>query len=133
MTERIVLMAVLSLVLVPGCVPGSAVALHHGRGGEYTFEVAADYETVCYRIMSRARAQYQRDNPLDGGAGVDANLDPRERTAAVTVWSSYRTGHYHVIANIREVEGHRTQVRVSYALSTWKSAARQIERWAKTP
>ena len=120
-------------LLLSGCRPDSAVLPAHGRGGDYSFEVPAGYETVYARIVAGAHRRHRRDNVIAGGAGVEGNLDPGQKTATVRVWSSYGTGHYQVVAHLRSLEAQRTRVRVSYALSSWKRAAEQIERWAQAP
>lgn len=130
---RCTLPIVVVFLFLSGCRPDSAVLPARGPGGDYSFEVPADYETVYARIVAGAQRRHQRDNVIAGGAGVEGNLDPGQKTATIRVWSSYGTGHYQVVAHLGAVEAQRTRVRVSYALSSWKSAARQIERWAQGP
>jgi hypothetical protein len=128
---RTVAAILICCVLACGCKFGTAIGPVGGPGGECRVEIPADYRVVYTRIVTSAKAKRLRDNVVAGGTGVQSTIDEAEGTATVGVWASYGTGHYHVVAYVRELEPGLTQLRVTYALSSWKSAAQQVVKWAQ--
>lgn len=120
-------------VLASGCKFGTAIGPVGGPGGECRVEIDADYRLVYGRIVAAAEAKRQRDRVAAGGTGVRSTINEAEGTATVSMWFSYGTGHYQLVAYVRQLEPGRTQVRVAYALSSWKSAAQQVVKWAQGP
>jgi hypothetical protein len=119
--------------LTCGCQFGTAVRPAGGPGDEVRVVVPADYHVVYARIVTSAKAQRLRDHVVAGGSEVRSSIDEAERTARVSMWSSYGTAHHHVVAHVQELEPGRTQVRVTYPLSSWKGAAERVAQWAQGP
>jgi len=126
--------ALLTLLWLCGCGPGSVASLRERPHRVYSFEAPAGYEMVYERIVRRARERYRPISPLPHQPGVSTSLFPSTQFATVTLWDSGGIGmRYLLTADIRQIGPARTQVDIYSASSRDGKEARLWQQWAITP
>jgi hypothetical protein len=130
------LAAVTMLLWIGGCRSGtgSVANLRDASNKAYSFEVAADYQTVHERILLRARQRYAFAGVPTHQLGVSVELSPAKQSSTITLWDSGGIGiRYRLRVEILAIDADHTEVELYATTRKDRQEARLWAAWSDTP
>lgn len=100
-----------------------------GPEHRYSFEVAADYQTVYRRIVEVERDCYQ-GNMLTASMVVNADLYPDTRSGTISVGMYGMATSIYQVIDVRAIDSDHSEVRAVFPTGSAEGWGKKVEAWA---